>query len=660
MRFLIFLLSFPIWLLTVWPLVAGARRVLGVRVSTPRALLGAAAGWLVAVSTAFANLPAMRTSGQAIALGIPIAGVALIVTLVTLFVAELIRPSGKGWGVLGWSGALRRRVNRGRRYTQIMGIVFRHGLGPYVRGQQVRQPESAQRDVRLARSLRQALEEGGVVFVKLGQLLSTRPDLLSPPFITELSRLQHQVAPAPGTDIEAALRDELAGTAWQVVDVDPVPLAAASIAQVHRAHLRTETGETVDVAVKMQRPGALALVDRDLDILDRVAGALERRTSWARRLGVMDLVRGYSAALREELDFRIEARNIAAIAAIAAGGDADGPATVVLPHVYEQLCTRRVLVMERMAGTPLGSATELITERALDGPGLARGLLDCLLSQIMLSGVFHADPHPGNVLLLQDGRLGLLDFGSVGRLDGSLRAGLQHLLLAINRGDAAAACDALLEVVTRPDEIDEVRLERALGQLIAKHFTSAGATANLERFTDLFALITAHGLTVLPEIAAVFRALATMEGTLELLAPGFSIVDESRSFMVAKLTEQFTLQPGADALTGELMALLPMIRRLPRRVDRITTAVEQGRLSVNVRLLADERDRRVISEIVHLMALTLVGATSGVMAVILLGTTDGPRVTSDITLYQVFGYNLLVISTLIGLRLLFTVFRAQR
>ncbi|MFE3389692.1 ABC1 kinase family protein [Streptomyces anulatus] len=653
---MIFLLSLPIWLMIIWPLVAGARRVLGVRVRTPRALLGAAVGWFVAIRIAFAALPQMRTTGQALALGIPIAGVALITTLVTIFVAELVRPSGKGWGVFGWNGAVRRRLDRGRRYGQISRIAVRHGLGPYLGGRRVQHSRSDQRDVRLARSLRHALEDAGVVFVKLGQLLSTRPDLLSPAFIDELSRLQSQVAPADSSEVEAVLREDLSAASWDVVSVEPVPMAAASVAQVHRATLRTDDGETVDVVVKVRRPGALPLLERDLDIIARVAGSLERRAGWARRMGVLELVRSYAVALRDELDFRIEARNIATVAA-AGGATSDH---VALPYVYEKLCTRRVLVMEQMDGTPLGSAARLLADCPTDRTVLGRALLGSLLGQIMLGGVFHADPHPGNVLLLRDGRLGLLDFGSVGRLNGSLRVGLQHLLLAIDRGDPAAACDGLLELVARTDDIDEARLERSVGQLIAKHCMASGTTADVEMFTDLFALISSHGLAVLPEIAAVFRALATLEGTLGLLSPGFSIVDESRQFMAAKVAEQFSFPPKSDDLVSELMTLLPMVRRLPRRVDRIVSAVEQGRLSVNVRLMADERDRRVIYDIVHMIALVFVGATTGVMAVMLLGTSNGPQVTSAVTLYQVFGYNLLVISTLVGLRLLYTIFRAQR
>lgn len=277
----------------------------------------------------------------------------------------------------------------------------------------------------------------------------------------------------------------------------------------------------------------------------------------------------------------------------------------------------------------------------------------------MRNGVFHADPHPGNVMLLEDGTLGLLDFGSVGRLDGSLRTGLQNLLLAIDRADPAALRDGLLEIIYRPDDIDEIKLERALGQFIARHF--AGGTApDVEMFSDLFRLVTTYGLSVPPEIAAVFRALATMEGTLAGLAPGFNIVVESRAYAGVRLSEKMDPASLRKTATEELLTLLPVLRRLPRRIDRIGGALEEGRLSVNVRLFADERDRQLVNNIVHQGLLAFIGATTGIMSVLLLGTTGGPRLIEDVTLYQVMGYNLLVVSILIGLRLLFMIFLNQR
>jgi ubiquinone biosynthesis protein len=285
--------------------------------------------------------------------------------------------------------------------------------------------------------------------------------------------------------------------------------------------------------------------------------------------------------------------------------------------------------------------------------------LDCVLRQVLLHGVFHADPHPGNVLLLADGKLGLLDFGSVGRLDAALRGGLRDVLAAVDRGDPAGLRDGLLEIVDRPDEIDEQRLERALGALVAKH-VSHGQAPDLDMFTDLFRVVAEFRLSIPPAIAAVFRALATVEGTLALLSPGFNILVESRAFANRLVGERMRPDSLRRTATEELLSLLPVLRRLPRRVDRVTAALEQGRLSVSVRLFADERDRTVVQGMLHELLLAFTGMATGVMAVLLLASTGGPRVTAELTLNQLFGYNLLVISALLGLRLLFVVFRSQR
>jgi ubiquinone biosynthesis protein len=281
-----------------------------------------------------------------------------------------------------------------------------------------------------------------------------------------------------------------------------------------------------------------------------------------------------------------------------------------------------------------------------------------MLRQILLDGVFHADPHPGNVLVLADGRLGLLDFGSVGRLDTSVRAALQRLLLAMDRADPLAASDALLEVLLRPDEIDQERLERSLGQFMARHL-GPGTTPGVRMFSDLFRIVSEYGLSVPPEVAAVFRALATLEGTLDRLAPGFDLVTEARSLAGSYATQLEVASP-QQAVGEELTMLLPMLRRLPRRVERIASAAEHGRLSVHVRLFADERDRRHLTGMLHQVLLTILAATAGIMAVLLLGTGGGPRVTATVSLYQLLGYNLLVVCAILALRVLVLIFRPDR
>jgi ubiquinone biosynthesis protein len=339
---------------------------------------------------------------------------------------------------------------------------------------------------------------------------------------------------------------------------------------------------------------------------------------------------------------------------VAAASDSRGSDGIAIPVPYQPLCTARVLVMERLDGRPL-AAIDARTPADVRA-ALARSLLDCLLRQVMLEGTFHADPHPGNVLLLADGRLGLLDFGSVGRIDAGLRTALQRLLLALDRGDPAGLADALLEVVERPGELDEPRLERMLGRFLARH-TGPGITPDVTMFTDLFRIVSEHGLAVPPEIAAVFRALATMDGTLIQLAPGFDIVAEARRFAGEQLTAQFSPDVLRKIAADELIALLPVLRRLPRRIDRLGGALEAGRLSVNVRLLADPADRRYLTGLLHQVILVALAATSGVMAVLMLGLHGGPAITKTVTLYAFFGYCLLVIAAILALRVLVLVFR---
>lgn len=631
-------------------LAVGARRLLGLQLGVVRTVLAGVVGsaaWL-AFGLAIARpqqRPFMLTTVQL--------GIALLVAMGFLVLAEAVLPSGSLRPVT-WARALRHRLARARRYLQISRIAARHGLLPYLRGRRRHQADTPAGRAGLARSVRLALEEGGVSFVKLGQLLATRRDLLPTEFVNELSRLHHQVTPAPWPQVEQVLGQEL-GTPDAVFDkLDARPLAAASIAQVHQARLRSSGAEVV---VKVQRPGIRPVVERDLDIVDRMARRLQTRTRWGATIGAVELARGFANALHEELDFRVEARNMAVVAAASAVPGTD--TSVRLPAVHPQLCTERVLVMERLDGLPLDAAGLVIDTRGLDRQVLARALLGCLLRQIMLGGVFHADPHPGNILLLDDGRLGLLDFGSVGRLDALLRAALQQFLLAIDRGDPAGLYDALLEVMVRPDDLDEQRLQRALGQFMARHL-NPGAAPEVEMFTDLFRLVASYDLMVPPEVAAVFRALATLEATLGRLAPGFDIVAESRTFAAAQLSGQ--LQPTSlrQAANDELPTLLPMLRRLPRRADRITNALEHGRLGLGVRLFADPRDRRFLTTLVHQILLAFLGATTGIMAVLLLGSSGGPKLSPTVSLFQVLGYNLLVVSAVLILRVLVTTVRPPR
>jgi ubiquinone biosynthesis protein len=620
-------------LLVIGVIVGGARRLLGLQIGVARTALAC----FVALFTAGAVARSIGTVERHPFLLSVVIGSSLLVTMAFLMVAELLVPHGTT--PVDWFKSLRRWTQRSRRYGAIVSIIVRHGLGPYLGGGQRRATRAGQGRDRLARHLRLALEEGGVTFVKLGQLLSTRRDLLPPEFITELSRLQAQVPAADWDEVRELLVEEL-GTAPAdlFASFDAEPLGAASIAQVHRATLRSGA----EVVVKVQRPGIRPRIERDLDILGRLAHSLHRRTAWARNLGVLDLAQGFADALTEELNFQIEATNISTVRATATHG-------ILVPTVHADLSTARVLVMEHIKGEPLGTAD--LAAPGVDRRRLADNLLACMLEQIMIGGVFHCDPHPGNVLLLSDGRLALLDFGVVGRIDAMVQLSLQDLLASLDRRDRAGLCDALIETMSRPEELDEQRLERALGQFMASHL-SAGVAPQPAMFVELFRIIGVHGLRVPPAVAAVFRAVTTLEGTLALLAPGYDTIGAARTYSTAQVTERLKPTSLRQAATDEALKLLPMVRRFPRRIDRITSSLEQGRLGVSVRLFADERDRTYVSGLVRQVTLAFLGAVTGIMAVLLLGTDGGPRVTLDLTLFQLFGYNLLVLSAVLILRTL--------
>ncbi len=640
-------------LLAVVLLAKVSGRLLGIRFGWRRAITAGFTGFILGWASTWLLGGAKRGPQSLSWQGVFFAG--LIATMLIAATQELLaRPGrfaeveGKLRGIPHPFRSLRQRARRSRRYLQVTRIAARHGLSSYLGG---RRP--GVRSAPLARNVTAALEEAGGMFIKLGQVLSTRSDLLPPEFIAELSRLQDRVPPADPAQVAALLTEELGAPPETVFkSFDPTPLAAASIAQAHRAEL--STGE--QVIVKVQRPDVRAMVERDLDILLRMARTLEARTAWAREYAVLGTTQGFADALREELDFGIEARNITAVGC--AGN-------VRVPVVYEKLSTSQVLVMEYLDGVSVRDASVVLDSmdgRQADRHSLARQLLSAMLRQIMLEGTFHADPHPGNVLVLRDGQLALIDFGSVGRLDPLQQAALRRLLLAVARRNPSELHDALLDLAQVRRLTADDLLERTLAQFIAQHL-GPGMVPGAAMFNALFQLLLDFGVVFPPVIGGVFRAMVTLEGTLARLSPSFQVVEESRQMAVSWLGEMFGPTSLKDAATDEVLGMLPVLRRLPRRFDRITMSLERGTLSASVRMLADERDRQFIRGLVGRAVLAFLGAALGVMSVMLLGVRGGPVYlpasgqSGGTSLFHVFGYVGLFFSLVLILRVVITVIR---
>lgn len=625
-------------------LAAVVSRLLGVRLPVTRAIVigipAAGAGYLS--GDLLAKDDPGHVNAYAILGGI---GVAIVTMMLLTVLGELVtRPERQSRSPLPhpWR-ALRRTVRDARRYGQLSRIAVRHGLP---RAGAVKRADPAE----LGRRLRLTLEEAGPIFVKLGQVLSTRTDLLPQAVVAELAKLQDRVPPAPWPAVRALLDEEIGRDIGQVFShVDPEPLASASLAQAHAASLLDGSA----VILKVQRPGVDELVARDLDMVRRLTRTLESQAAWARAYHVADLGRGFADALTEELDFRVEARNIAAIAAGAPAG-----ATVRIPVVHTDLSSRRLLVLERLDGVSIKDAGPELDQHGADRATLARELLGYLLRQILVEGTFHADPHPGNVLYLSSGHLGLVDFGSVGRLDMRQQNAFQRLLVGVATRDAAELSEAVSELAVA-DIGNEEALEETLGAFMTQHL-GKGMAVDTRALRRLIALLANEGIAFPPAIGSVFHALVTLDGTLRELAPEFDMAAESQELARRLAGRELVPKTLREATERELFALLPMLQRLPRRVDRIMAALSSGRFTTNLRLFTDPRDASFVTILVNRAVLGLLGSALGMMSVVLLLAQKSPVLAKGLTLLELLGYIGLFFSATLMFRVVLDIVNPRR
>lgn len=564
--------------------------------------------------------------------------------LVILTVLEALIPTSSVPNLTVFLREIPARWRQFRRMTVIWWIVTKNGLAAFF------SPTDTTRHVRdtsrISRSFRKALTDAGVTFIKFGQMLSTRADLLPDGLVRELSSLQSEVPPEAWDTIEPQISASLPRPLQEVFrQFDHEPLAAASVAQVHAARLADGTG----VVVKVQRPRAQAQAQADLEILRTLAGRLQRGSNWARRLGVAKLAEGFAASLKEELDYRVEAVNMAAIA--------HGGSGIRVPHVYRELSSERLLVMERIDGQPLSRAADMVAsmppERRVE---LARQLFEAVMHQVLISGVFHADLHPGNIIVTADG-LALLDFGSVGRLDKPSRQSLGLLLRAIDGEDALNTTDALITLLDRPVDLDDRALQREVGQLILRF--GGGGEETSAMFAELMALVVRHGFTVPPQLAAAFRALGALEGSLRLIDPHLDMVSLAQG-MSGQLSAAYT-SPHAvkDAVNEQLMTLLPMLQRLPRQISRVTEQLEEGSLAVTVKGLSTVADDGYLRPLVQQITLSILAAALGLAGVAMLAI-PGPPLVPFLTVWAYLGLWLLAVAFVLGTRVLTGIFAHDR
>jgi len=639
------LLSLPGVLVLAW--LVG--RLLGVRRSWTTTLLSGVIGWVGGVALSLAIASQRKDMSEGFTRNVWLFST-LGVMSASVWIELLAKPGTLTRAQTGLTSiphpikALERRGRRVSRYAQITRIAIRNGLGPSLGlGRHIEDGEA--RQIPFARRLRHSLEQCGGMFVKAGQVASTRSDLVSPPVAEELSHLQDNVAPAPPDGVRELLEEELGSPVDEVfAEFDSQPLAAASIGQAHRARLHG--GQ--QVIVKIQRPGIADSVNRDLDVLNQLATVVEQRTTWGAEYHVCDLADEFAERLREELDFEIEARNASDIAA-----NLDGASDVRIPAVFHDLTTRRVLVMEWLDGVSVRDG-DAIDALGVDRRELAEDLLRCMLQQMLVDAQYHADPHPGNVMVLRNGQLALIDFGAASRIDPLQQTAIRDVMVAVSQRDADLLRQAALQVATLRRDVDDEDLERALSRFMTRHL-APGMVPSAAMFNDLLQLFFTFGINLPPELSTFFRALITLEGTLTTLSPGYPVIDRAEAIATEWVRARLAPSTLEELAREELIRMGPLLRRLPRRLDRMANQIERGNFRARVSLFSDPHDEHVVTKLVNRTVLALVGGVVGLIGAILVGVKGGPPFAGDTTLYEFFGYFSLFCSVVLIMRVIVSV-----
>lgn len=482
------------------------------------------------------------------------------------------------WSIRGTAA----EISRARRIAEVLirnglGVVAdAFGLTRFIPRGRARRMAAEQRMAGLSmpQRVRQTLEELGPTYIKLGQILSTRPDILPPDYIFELGKLLDSAPPVPSDQIIETIERELGQPISRLfADFSADPIAAASIGQVHRATLHDGT----EVVVKVQRPNIERIVQADLNILMTQARFLEGRSETLREYGLSEILDEFSHALREELDYTAEGRNADRLRRMM------GDENVLIPQVYWEYSSRRVITMTDLKGIKLSEIDRLRAE-GYDLRSIAENITRVYLQMVFVHGVFHADPHPANILVC-DGRIGLIDFGMMGYLTLRIKEDLGDLLLALVQQNT----DDLVHIITRMGAVgtrsDRDSLRRGMRRMVVRYYNASLESLPITAFlADIMGVAFEHRIRLPSDLTLLARTVVVLDGVARSLDPSFVLTQYLEPFVVRLVRERLSIQRTLLDSARTLRDLQTALHTLPRRLDSITDQIERGDLTVGVDL----------------------------------------------------------------------------
>lgn len=522
---------------------------------------------------------------------------------------------------------IKKRMRHIGRYKEVVTVLVQNGFGflvetglsdklPFSKSFHLKSEKGDLKSV--GRRIRRVIEELGPTFIKIGQIASTRPDIIPGEIIHQLEKLQDDVSSFAFHQVREIIEEELG---FQMEDVfavfDEQPLAAASIGQVHRGVLIS--GETV--AVKVQRPNISAVIETDLEILMDIASLAQQQFDWAKMYQVKEIISEFAETLRSELDYMIEGRNAEKIAR----QFLDNP-KIKVPAIYWEYSGKKVLTMEYLQGTRPGQMERLV-ELGFDPVAVAKEIVKAMFHQILMEGFFHGDPHPGNLLVLPGQVIAFLDFGMVGRLTPQMKYHFASLVIGIIRKDTDEMIEAILHMGIITGEINMPRLRRDVEILKDKYLEVPLSEISLgEAINELFSVAFKHRIVIPSDLTLLGKSLLTLEGTVEKLAPDLSLIDTARPFGDKLLRDRFRISTRARTVfenTGEYVELLldlpKQLGEMAQKLIKGTGRVEIGISEFNLFLKKLDRINNQLSFSIVLLSFNIL------MASLIIASSLGER-----------------------------------
>ena len=509
--------------------------------------------------------------------------------------------------------------------TQLGGLLVRHLKAFSTDSSPIpgEPAEPAERDD--AERFTASLESLGPTFIKFGQLLSTRQDLLPAAYTEALTRLQDNVEPVPVEEIRARIEESLGAPVGTLfAEFDDAPLASASLAQAHRAVTRSGR----DVVVKVLRPGVRDRVRRDLASLGELADFADANTPVGPRLGAARMLAQFRRSMADELDYRKEAANLDLFRNLV-----DDEPDLLVPGYVADYSTDDVLTLEFMPGRKITDVGPL-TMLDVDGARLAASLFRFMLKAMLIDGILHADPHPGNLFLTPDHRVALLDVGMVVRLPGRLRSSIVKLLVSIGDGDGEGAAAVLADMGHPTDEYDAAAFRDDVSHLVSSTLSMGADLQAGAVLMQLARISGTHGLRPPAEMTLVAKALLNLDQSTQHLDPGFTPVEAIRANLPTILAAGLTPSAGQSLLGG--IEGKEFLERLPRRANRLLDALSDGELTLRVDAFDENRALMVLQQVANRVSTALILAAVTIAAALLMFADVGPRLWGYPALGTVF------------------------